>query len=223
MKKSKLSGIYAALILLFLYAPIIILIVFSFNAEKGYSWQGFSLKWYKELFANELIIESFRNTLIVALVSSIFATLLGSLAALGVYSMKNKMAKGLIQNVTNLPLLNPEIVTGVSLMLLFVFFKARMELEFGFGTLLIASAQPLFSLVNTLGERAGTSGYVETILKGLGIVILTQISSDICRDSGESTLAGHIETVGKLELLLLCIPLIGEILATAEKLLEMGG
>ena len=92
-----------------------------------------------------------------------------------------------------------------------------------FGTLLIASAQPLLSLVNTLSNGAGASGYIETIIKGLGIVILTQISSDICRDSGESTLAGHIETVGKLELLLLCIPIIGEILATAEKLLEMGG
>ena len=92
-----------------------------------------------------------------------------------------------------------------------------------FGTLLIASAQPLLSLVNTLSNGAGASGYIETIIKGLGIVILTQISSDICRDSGESTLAGHIETVGKLELLLLCIPLIREILATAEKLLEMGG
>ena len=92
-----------------------------------------------------------------------------------------------------------------------------------FGTLLITSAQPLFSLINTLAGESGTLKYVETILKGLGIVILTQISADICRDSGESTLAGHIETVGKLELLLLCIPLIGEILATAEKLLEMGG
>lgn len=92
-----------------------------------------------------------------------------------------------------------------------------------FGTLLIASAQPIFSLINTLAGKSGTLKYVETILKGLGIVILTQISADICRDSGEGTLAGHIETVGKLELLLLCIPLIGEILAIAEKLLEMGG
>ena len=92
-----------------------------------------------------------------------------------------------------------------------------------FGTLLIASAQPLLTLITTLSESAGTWEYIETVLKGLGIVILTQISSDICRDSGEGTLAGHIETVGKLELLLLCIPLIGEILATAQRLLEMGG
>ena len=92
-----------------------------------------------------------------------------------------------------------------------------------FGSLLIASAKPLLSLITDLGQGAGTALYVETILKGLGIVILTQISSDICRDSGEGTLAGHIETVGKVELLLLCIPLIRQILATAQKLLDMGG
>ncbi len=92
-----------------------------------------------------------------------------------------------------------------------------------FGTLLIASANPLLALITTLGKGEEASQYIETILKGLGIVILTQISSDICRDSGEGTLAGHIETVGKVELLLLCIPLIEEILATAKKLLEMGG
>ena len=91
------------------------------------------------------------------------------------------------------------------------------------GTVLIANAKPLLSLVATLEKNAGASKDVETLLKGLGIVILTGISSDICRDSGEGTLASHIETVGKLELLLLCIPLIEEIFATAEKLLEMGG
>ena len=121
--------------LLFLYAPIIILIVFSFNSEKGYSWQGFSLKWYKELFSNELIMKSFANTLIVALVASVVATVLGALAAIGVHSMNNKVAKGLIKNVTNFPLINPEIVTGISLMLLFA--ATRMNGN-GWGTLIIA-------------------------------------------------------------------------------------
>lgn len=92
-----------------------------------------------------------------------------------------------------------------------------------FGSLFIASAKPVLSLINVLGNGAGASEYTEAILKGLGIVILTQICSDICRDSGEGTLAGHVETVGKLELLLLCIPFIQEILVTAQKLLEMGG
>ena len=92
-----------------------------------------------------------------------------------------------------------------------------------FGGLLIAGAKPLLSLITGLGKSAGASQYMETVLKGLGIVILTQISADICRDCGEGTLATHIETVGKLELLLLSIPLIEEILATAQRLLEMGG
>jgi stage III sporulation protein AD len=91
------------------------------------------------------------------------------------------------------------------------------------GTVLIANAKPLLSLVATFEKNASASKYIEILFKGLGIVILTGISSDICRDSGEGTLATHIETVGKLELLLLCIPLIEEIFATAEKLLEMGG
>ena len=91
------------------------------------------------------------------------------------------------------------------------------------GALLLVGVEPLLTFLNTLGSQTGASPYIETILKGLGIVILTQVSSDICRDSGEGTLASHIETVGKLELLLLCIPLIEEVLATAKKLLEMGG
>jgi stage III sporulation protein AD len=92
-----------------------------------------------------------------------------------------------------------------------------------FGSLLIAAAKPLLSLITDLGKGASTATYVETVLKGLGIVILTQISSDICRDSGEGTLASHIETVGKVELLLLCMPLMKEILSVAQRLLEMGG
>lgn len=88
---------------------------------------------------------------------------------------------------------------------------------------LLSSIEPLLTFFSDLSTRAGTSQYLETILKGLGIVILTQIASDICKDSGEGTLAGHIETVGKLELLLLCVPLIGEILGVAEQLLKMGG
>ena len=99
----------------------------------------------------------------------------------------------------------------------------RMGAVVLFGAFLIASAKPLLALIRTLGNGAGASKHIETILKGLGIVLLTQICSDICRDSGETTLAGHVETVGKLELLLLCIPLIEEILAIAEKLLTMGG
>lgn len=135
MKKTKtLSGVYFALMLMFLYLPIMVLIVFSFNETKGYIWSGFSFKWYLDLFSNERILDSLTNTLIIAAVASVISTILGAAAAVGVYSMQNKRVKGAIKSVTNLPLLSPEIVMGISLMLLFS--MARMS--GGFLTLIIA-------------------------------------------------------------------------------------
>ena len=134
----KLGKIYMALVLFFLYIPIFVLIVFSFNETKSRSvFSGFTLEWYERLFKNEIIISSLINTIIIAVVASIAATVLGTLAAIGINSMR-KLPKAIVLNVTNMPVINPEIVTGVSLMLLFVFFAARMNFEFGFITLLIA-------------------------------------------------------------------------------------
>ena len=126
------------LVLMFLYVPIFVLIVFSFNETKSRSvFSGFTLDWYAKLFRNEVIISSLMNTIIIAVIASIAATLLGTLAAIGINSMR-KVPKAIVMNITNMPIVNPEIVTGVSLMLLFVFFAARMNLEFGFVTLVIA-------------------------------------------------------------------------------------
>lgn len=134
----KLSKLYMVLILLFLYVPIFVLIVFSFNESKSRSvFSGFTLDWYKRLFNNRIIISSLINTIIIAFAASIISTILGTLAAIGINSMR-KVPKAIVMNVTNMPIINPEIVTGVSLMLLFVFFAARMKIEFGFVTLLIA-------------------------------------------------------------------------------------
>ena len=134
----KLGKIYMGLVLLFLYVPIFVLIVFSFNETKSRSvFSGFTLDWYAKLFKNDIIISSLVNTIIIAVVASIAATILGTLAAIGINSMK-KLPKAVVLNITNMPVINPEIVTGVSLMLLFVFFEARMNFEFGFVTLLIA-------------------------------------------------------------------------------------
>ncbi len=134
----KLGKIYIALVLIFLYVPIFVLIVFSFNETKSRSvFSGFTFDWYEKLFRNEIIISSLINTIIIAVLASIISTILGTLAAIGINSMK-KVPKAIVLNVTNMPIINPEIVTGVSLMLLFVFFAARMNLEFGFVTLLIA-------------------------------------------------------------------------------------
>ena len=134
----KLSKVYIGLILAFLYLPILVLIVFSFNASKSKTvFSGFTLEWYQKLFQNELIMTSLGNTLIVAVVASVIATVLGTVACIGISRMR-KGTKALVMQVTNIPVMNPDIVTGVSLMLLFVFFAARMHLEFGFVTLIIA-------------------------------------------------------------------------------------
>lgn len=134
----KLGKIYMALVLMFLYVPIFVLIVFSFNETKSRSvFSGFTLEWYERLFRNDIIISSLINTIIIAVIASIVSTILGTLAAIGINSMR-KVPKAVVMNITNMPIINPEIVTGVSLMLLFVFFAARMNLEFGFVTLVIA-------------------------------------------------------------------------------------
>lgn len=134
-KRSPLSVIYTVAILLFFYTPIFIVMLYSFNTTKGFTWTGFSFKWYTELVNDRDIIESLINTGILALVSSALATIIGTIAAMGVFSLKNKMAKNTIRTLTYIPLLNPEIVTGISFMLLFV---AVRFISFGWPTLIIA-------------------------------------------------------------------------------------
>lgn len=127
-----------ALVLLFLYLPIFVLIVYSFNTTKSRTvFEGFTFDWYVRLFQNELILTSLRNTLIISVCAAVISTILGTAAAIGINNMR-KFPKAVIMNINNIPIINPEIVTGVSLMLLFVFFAARMNFSFGFGTLLIA-------------------------------------------------------------------------------------
>ena len=134
----RFGKIYTALILMFLYVPIFVLIVFSFNETKSRTvYTGFTLRWYTKLFHNSVIMDSLVNTIIIAVCASILSTVLGTFAAIGIHRMR-KVPKALVMNATNIPIINPEIVTGVSLMLLFVFFAARMKFEFGFITLLIA-------------------------------------------------------------------------------------
>ncbi len=133
--------IYLALMLIFLYAPIVVLIVFSFNESKSRgNWGGFSLKWYESLFHSNQIMEALQTTIIIAVTSSLIATVIGTAAALGINGMK-KRSKKVILNITNIPVLNPDIVTGVSLMLLFLFFINAFKslgLGLGFNTLLLS-------------------------------------------------------------------------------------
>ncbi|MBR3994276.1 MAG: ABC transporter permease [Clostridia bacterium] len=131
--KKFFSRFYVFLVLLFMYAPILVLIGFSFNESKGRTWAGFSLKWYGELFKDDAIIGALGNTLIIAVVAAIVSTVLGTVAAIGIHNMK-KSARSLVKNVNNLPLINPEIVMGISLMILFSFCRINP----GFITIIIA-------------------------------------------------------------------------------------
>ncbi len=116
--KNRLSRLYLYLIFIFLYAPIIILMIYSFNESKYRVWTGFSFKWYIELFQNRQIMEALYNTIFVAVIASILSTIIGTAAAIGIDGLK-KWQKATIMDVTMLPVLNPDIVTGISLMLLF--------------------------------------------------------------------------------------------------------
>ncbi len=129
-----LKKIYAILIYLFLYAPIIILVVFSFNASKSRgTWSGFTFKWYLELFRDRQIMKSLYFTMLVAVLSSVIATIIGTAAAISIHKMKS-LKKTIIMNLTYLPVVNPDIVTGLSLMILFIFTKFPL----GFFSLLLA-------------------------------------------------------------------------------------
>ncbi|XAM36626.1 Inner membrane ABC transporter permease protein YdcV [Terrisporobacter petrolearius] len=119
----------------FLYAPIISLAVFSFNDSKSMAkWNGFSLRWYQELLQNERILDALYYTIFIAVVASVIATIVGTITAIGIHKIRQGKVRGLILNINYLPVLNPDIVTGVALMSLFVF----VRLEFGFTTMLLA-------------------------------------------------------------------------------------
>ena len=138
-----LSKFYIALIFFLLYIPIAVLIVFSFNESGSLAeFSSFSFVWYEELFQDEEAFNALRNSLVLAVSSSLIATVLGTFGALGLHRMRSAWIKKPVMTLTNIPMMNPDIVTGVSMMLLFVAVAALPLLKgrdiFGFGTLLIA-------------------------------------------------------------------------------------
>ena len=136
-----LSRLYTGLILLFLFAPILILIIYSFNGSNSTAvMSGFSLQWYAELFHNSNILEALRNTLVLAVTSALIATVMGTAAAVGIFRLRNKYLHAALDTVTNIPMINPDIITGISLMLMFVFAGRLFGLNnsLNFATILIA-------------------------------------------------------------------------------------
>ena len=141
--KKYASRIYLCIIFAILYIPILTLILFSFNgSESTASFTGFSLEWYKKLFSDEAAFVALRNTLILAVCSSALSTVIGTAAAEGIYRMKRKWFKTLVTSVTDVPMMNPDIVTGVSFMLFFAavvgVFKISDYDDIGFFAMLIA-------------------------------------------------------------------------------------
>ncbi len=134
MIKAAVKKFYVFLIVLFLYAPIATLIVLSFNASKTRAkWGGFTTRWYVSLFRNDAIMSALLNTLTIALIASLTATVIGTIACIAIINMK-KNSRSLWMGITNIPMLNADIVTGISLMLLFL----SLGLKFGYGTILLS-------------------------------------------------------------------------------------
>ncbi len=187
-----LSKFVNVLMFSFLYAPIAVMIVFSFNSSSStYVFKGLSFKWYEELFSSSLTITALKNTLLLAVLSAVIATVFGTLAAVGIYNMRSKMLKSTVMGVTNIPMMNPDVVTGVSLMLLFVFIGRVLSLNnsLSFYTLLIAHITfnlpyvilnvlpKLRACGNTLTEAAQDLGC--TYFQAFTKVVLPNISSGI--------------------------------------------
>ncbi|NLH02123.1 MAG: ABC transporter permease [Clostridiales bacterium] len=190
MKRKNTGGnILTALTFIFLYAPIIVLIVFSFNSSKSRTiWSGFTLDWYRELFRDSLIMSSLETTLLVSVLAALAAAVIGTFAAIGFYNMKKHWRSPLLM-INNIPVINADIITGVSLSLLFVSAGVVIGFELGFGTLLIAhitfdipyvilSVMPkLYQLDRNLFEAAQDLGctWFQTIYK----VIIPEIMPGI--------------------------------------------
>ena len=185
-----LSRVYNFLIFAFLYAPIAVMIIFSFNSVKSRTqFGGFSLRWYEALFRDQVILKSLYLSLLVALLSALIATLIGTLAAIGINSMRGATRRAYMA-VNNIPVTNPDIVTAISMMILFVFFVTRMNgMNMGFGTLLIShiTFNIPYVILNVLPKLRGLNANIYEAAQDLGCppvksfikVVIPQITEGI--------------------------------------------
>lgn len=191
MKKAA-SNLYIGLIMFFLYAPMLVMIVLSFNGTASTSvMEGVSLKWYQQLLGDNVTLTALSNTLLLAVSSSLISVVLGTMAAVGIHTMKKKWVKNAVLTVTNIPMMNPEIVTGVSMMLLFVFVGSFVSSKdaLGFPTLLIAHVtfNLPYVILSVLPKLRQTDKHLSEAAQDLGCtpvsaffkVVLPNISSGI--------------------------------------------
>lgn len=149
--KKFLQGGYIFLVFALLYAPIAVLIFFSFNEAGSLSeFTRFSFIWYEELFNDEAALTALQNSLVLAVLSSLLATVIGTFAALGLHHMRGKFVKDAVKSITNIPMMNPDIVTGVSMALLFVAVMTSLKIMSG----MITDAGDFMGLGSALSDRA---------------------------------------------------------------------
>ena len=181
---------YLALILIFLYAPILTMMVLSFNNTKSRTlWGGFTTKWYAEMFQSQTIMTALYNTLLIAFVSALVATIIGTVAAIGINSMK-KLPKTIVMGINNIPMLNSDIVTGISLMLAFIAFGISL----GFKTVLIAhiSFNIPYVILSVMPKLKQTSRYTYEAALDLGASPLQAFFKVIFPDILPGVLSGFL-------------------------------
>lgn len=169
----QLGKFFAGLVFLFMYAPLLVMVFFSFNSARSTSvFKGFSLKWYTELFKSSDTVTALQNTLVLAVCSAVIATVLGTVAAVAIFAMKKGVVKSTVMTVTNVPMMNPDIVTGVSLMLLFVLLGRLIgaKSSLSFATILIAHVtfNLPYVILNVLPKLGQTDRHLSEAALDLG-------------------------------------------------------
>lgn len=188
--KRFLQKFYLGLVILFLYAPILVLVVLSFNASKSRAkWGGFTTKWYSSMFTNDTILLALKDTLIIALLSALIATILGTVAAIGINHMR-RLPRTIMLGVTNIPMLNAEIVTGISLMLLFL----ALDIRLGFWTVLLShvSFNVPYVILSVMPKLAQTNRSTYEAALDLGATPLRAFMSVVFPDIFPGVLSGFL-------------------------------
>lgn len=192
MVKKSLSRIYLAIIFLFLYLPIGVLIVLSFNNSLSrVKWGGFTTEWYRNLVSDPTIMNAFYTTILITVASSVIATIIGTMAAIGISAMR-KRNRQIMLGATNIPLLNADIVTGISLMLLFVRFTAL-----GTSTVLIAhiTFDIPYVILNVLPKLSNTSSHTYEAARDLGATPLYAFFKIVWLDIKPGVFSGFLMAV----------------------------
>lgn len=187
-----LSRLYIALIIIFLYAPVAVMVFFSFNSSRSvWVFEGFSLKWYESLASSTTMLTALEHTLVIAVLSAAISTVLGTAAAVGITSLRKKATTKAVMTVTQIPMMNADIVTGISLMLLFIFVGKLFGLNESLGFLTVLLAHITFSLpyviLSVLPKLRQTDAHLSEAALDLGCtpfkaffkVILPSISTGI--------------------------------------------